>query len=176
MQPAFLAPFAAPLRRPARRTQAPSCCATGPRTDGQSPAAAGGRSVQQSASELHESWRVYEKDGNACVICSGTGKCKCLYCFGDGVVFIGPERRRDETTCPQCEGRACETCPRCRGSGIRPSTRMDPLTGDLVPNRTNKEVREGVDKPVANAGGASEAPVGVEGKEESAAGAAAQLG
>lgn len=172
MQTAFLAPLASPLRRPARRTLPPSCCATGPRTDSQSPAAAGGRAVQRGASELHESWRVYEKDGNACVICLGTGKCKCLYCFGDGVVFVGPERRRDETTCPQCEGRACETCPRCHGSGVRPSTRMDPLTGNLGPNRTNKEVREGVPKPSSETAEAHEAHVMAEG-QESAAGATA---
>lgn len=165
MQSAFLVPHGVSIRRPARRTRQPSCCAASPRKDGQSPAAAGGRAIRQGASELHESWRVYEKEGNVCVICLGTGKCKCLYCFGDGVVYVGPEKRRDETTCPQCEGRTRETCPRCHGSGIRPSTRMNPLTGQLEPNRTNKEVREGVSK---TSSGADEAHVITEDKEHAA--------
>lgn len=46
---------------------------------------------------------------------------------------------------------------------------MDPLTGKLGPNRTNKEVREGVPKPSPEA---PEPPVMAEGKE-SATGATA---
>lgn len=90
-----------------------------------------------------DSWRIYEQEGNPCVICLGTGKCKCLHCFGDGVVYIGPNRERDEVTCPQCDGRQADICPRCRGTGVRPSTRLDFDTLTMVPNCTNEDISLG---------------------------------
>jgi hypothetical protein len=94
-------------------------------------------------SSIDESWRVYEREGNPCVICDGTGRTKCLYCFGDGVVYIGTSRDRDGVPCPQCAGLSEEVCPRCHGSGVRPATRIDPLTLEVVPNRTNADVVRG---------------------------------
>lgn len=97
---------------------------------------------------LHPSWRVYEQgSGDCCVICAGTGECKCLFCFGDGVVIIGPEKERDTVACSQCGGRSMEVCVRCAGSGKRPTTRivLDETEGSTrcwrEPNVTNAEVR-----------------------------------
>jgi hypothetical protein len=92
---------------------------------------------------IHESWRVYEREGNPCVICDGTGENKCLYCFGDGVVYIGAGGERDRVDCPQCGGQRVEVCPRCKGSGVRPSTRIDLVTLKVGPNRTNRDVIDG---------------------------------
>lgn len=137
-----------------RRPQ-PACCAAPSSKSGPlSPAAAtpvedAGRKSAGAAGD--DSWRIYEQAGNPCVVCLGTGKCKCLYCFGDGVVFIGPSRERDEETCPQCAGRKLEECPRCRGSGVRPSTRIDIATMKQVRNFTNEEISNGVTEPVAQA-------------------------
>jgi hypothetical protein len=120
--------------------------------------------------ELHPSWGVYERAGNQCVICDGTGRCKCLYCFGDGVVFIGPEKERDGIVCPQCLGKTAEPCARCAGTGVRPSTRFDPRTMKEVANRTNQDVIDGVgEQPTrmfSEGDGAGDAlDVGTDGKE-----------
>lgn len=89
---------------------------------------------------LHPSWSIYSQPGNPCVICSGGGVVKCLYCFGEGVIRVGPEVARDTRDCPQCRGSGSSTCIRCDGSGIRPDTREDPITGEILRNFTNEEI------------------------------------
>lgn len=93
--------------------------------------------------ELHESWRVYSSGGNKCVICLGKGETRCLYCYGDTSVKIGPDAKRDTITCPQCKGRGSEICRRCEGSGIRPSTRFDVDKWEYVANVTNDDICNG---------------------------------
>lgn len=89
---------------------------------------------------LHDSWRVYSKPGNLCVICFGKGSSRCLFCYGRGTVRIGPEEGRDTVPCPQCDGTKLEFCRRCNGSGIRPSFRYIPGSLKPVRNLTNEEV------------------------------------
>lgn len=90
---------------------------------------------------MHDSWRIYSKPGNLCVICFGKGHSKCLYCFGRGTIRVGPEAARDTLTCPQCNGTAEEFCIRCDGTGIRPNFRYVVDSDDPVRNLTNEEVR-----------------------------------
>lgn len=92
---------------------------------------------------IDTSWRMYTRPGNVCVLCNGHGNVKCLYCFGEGVIRIGPDPVRDSIKCPQCNGTGLETCARCEGTGIRPTTRVDVLSGETVRNLTNEEVCEG---------------------------------
>lgn len=75
------------------------------------------------------------------MVCIGRGRTKCLFCYGRGVVIIGPEKERDTITCPQCNGEKAEVCPRCRGSGKRPRSRFDVIANKEVPNLTNEDVR-----------------------------------
>lgn len=93
-------------------------------------------------SELHDSWRVYDQ-GESCVVCLGKGETKCLYCYGTGVVIIGPEKGRDTQTCTHCNGKKVETCCRCEGTGIRPSTKYDFEAQKQVPNKRNADFRMG---------------------------------
>ncbi len=90
--------------------------------------------------ELHESWDLYSRD-DCCVVCLGRGESGCLYCFGDGVVSIGPDEHRDSIMCPQCNGSKICECARCSGTGKRPLTRYDVLLGKEVRNVTNAELR-----------------------------------
>lgn len=89
---------------------------------------------------LHDSWRIYSKPGNLCVICFGKGYSQCLFCYGKGTVRIGPEEKRDTVSCPQCGGTKQEYCRRCKGSGIRPSFRYVSGSAEPVRNLTNEEV------------------------------------
>lgn len=100
----------------------------------------------------HPSWRIYEREGNQCVVCDGKGQSKCMQCYGDGVVYIGPDRQRDELICPQCGGAKLEQCARCLGTGVRPSTRIDLDTYEVVPNRTNWDVINDVPAPKPSGG------------------------
>lgn len=92
----------------------------------------------------HESWDIYSKPGNLCVVCLGKGYNKCLYCNGTGYVRVGPEEERDTVPCPQCNGTGKEMCMRCEGTGIRPNFRyVLNETGDgviKVRNPTNEEI------------------------------------
>lgn len=94
----------------------------------------------QSDDVMHESWTVYTKPGNLCVICFGKGKSPCMFCSGKGTVRIGPEDVRDTVKCPQCKGETTEMCRRCEGSGIRPSFRYVEGSDEPVRNLTNEEV------------------------------------
>lgn len=89
--------------------------------------------------ELHPSWYIYEQPGNPCVVCCGRGENKCLYCYGDGYLLIGPDEVRDRQECPICAGRKTDMCRRCQGSGVRPSVSIN-AAGEEVPNMTNAEV------------------------------------
>lgn len=93
----------------------------------------------EEANPLHSSWYIYEQPGNPCVVCCGRGVNKCLYCYGDGYLLIGPDQVRDRQECPVCAGRKSDTCRRCQGSGVRPSTSMN-AAGEEEPNMTNAEV------------------------------------
>lgn len=99
---------------------------------------------ESTEEHIHPSWRVYSTPGNLCVLCAGEGHVKCLYCYGEGVIRIGPEDARDTIECPQCKGTGFETCIRCDGTGIRPATRYDVLSGKTVRNLTNEEVCAGI--------------------------------
>jgi hypothetical protein len=152
----------APRARTCRTRPAPTACAHAPNA---------AKNPSPVEDELHPSWGVYERPGNQCVICDGMGKCKCLYCFGDGVVFVGPQKDRDGVVCPQCMGATAETCARCAGTGVRPNTRLDPRTMKQVANRTNQDVLDGVNEPegrmfdVDNGAGGDTLDVGTDGKE-----------
>lgn len=121
-------PVSSPRRRPSYR-QFPRASAVIPVQE------------EDDEDEIDDSWRIYSKPGNLCVLCLGKGEVKCLFCFGDGKIRIGPEDGRDTIECPQCNNTGRETCLRCDGTGIRPSTRLDPVTGKTYRNLTNEEVR-----------------------------------
>lgn len=120
-----------PRRRPSYRP--------GPRASAAIPVTPGDDDEEDD--EIDDSWRIYSKPGNPCVLCLGKGAVKCMYCFGEGTIRIGPEDGRDTVVCPQCKKRGSETCIRCDGTGIRPSTRVDAVTGKTYRNLTNEEVR-----------------------------------
>jgi len=90
-------------------------------------------------SGLHGSWYMYEQPGNACVVCDGQGAVKCLHCFGNGYLLLGPDAERDRQECRVCDGTKTDLCRRCLGSGVRPSTRWNEA-GEVVPNLTNEQV------------------------------------
>lgn len=98
------------------------------------------RADGDGGNSLHPSWRVYSQPGNPCVLCRGEGHVKCLYCYGEGIVRIGPEPARDTLACPQCKGAAIASCVRCEGTGVRPRTRIDVLTGETLANPTNAQL------------------------------------
>lgn len=94
---------------------------------------------------IHDSWKIYSKFGNKCVVCYGRGYNECLYCYGKGTIRIGPDVKRDTVTCPICGGTGREMCMRCEGTGIRPSFRyvLNKEGGlDVIKNLTNAEVCE----------------------------------
>lgn len=101
------------------------------------------RRQHQNENELHESWRIYSSGGNKCVICSGKGVTRCLFCYGETTIKIGPDIKRDTIQCPQCAGKGHELCRRCDGSGIRPATRFDVNLWKEVPNVTNEDICNG---------------------------------
>eukprot|EP00177_Eucheuma_denticulatum_P002131 GFKZ01003805.1.p1 GENE.GFKZ01003805.1~~GFKZ01003805.1.p1 ORF type:complete len:177 (+),score=9.50 GFKZ01003805.1:179-709(+) len=141
---AFALPFAStiPYRRPGKCISRPTPPARTPRMHAvPAPPSPPPESTEE---DIHPSWRVYSKPGNLCVLCAGEGHVKCLYCYGEGVVRIGPEDARDTIECPQCKGTGYETCIRCDGTGIRPATRYDVLTEKTVRNLTNEEVSAGI--------------------------------
>jgi len=90
-------------------------------------------------SVLHRSWYIYEQPGNPCVVCSGQGANKCLHCYGNGYLLIGPDAERDREECAMCKGTKKDMCRRCLGSGVRPSTSWNEA-GEEVPNLTNEQV------------------------------------
>lgn len=96
---------------------------------------------ENEPARVHDSWKVYEKPGNLCVLCNGKGDTRCLFCFGEGSIKIGPETARDSLTCTECHGSGIEECIRCEGSGKRPSMRYDVKSEKFVPNMTNEQVR-----------------------------------
>lgn len=139
--PAFLAPFVSPSSQSVLPCRPVSRC---PRRRHllvmklENPSG----STPTNSAQIHHSWRVYSRPGNLCVVCGGKGETRCLYCYGEGTVRIGPETGRDTLDCPHCAGAGVEICIRCEGSGKRPTTRYDTETKQIVANITNQQVNQ----------------------------------
>lgn len=139
--PAFLAPFVSPSSQFLLSSRPISRCPLRPhlssmKLDNTSPP------TPTDSAQIHDSWRVYSRPGNLCVVCGGKGETRCLYCYGEGTVRIGPETGRDTLDCPHCYGAGVEVCVRCEGSGKRPATRYDVDTKQIVANLTNQQVNQ----------------------------------